>query len=196
MELKLILGIIAAAFTVSAFFPYLSSVLKKRTKPHAYSWLIWMITVGTAAFATWHGGGGFGALSLAAGALFSLFIFVLSFRYGTKNITKGDTATLLAALLAIVIWWQLENPLLAVFMVSAIDGAGYLPTYRKSWHEPWSEDLRAWVLGILSNIFALFALTEYNLLTATYLAVLLSANILLVSLCMFRRRALRKPLDQ
>lgn len=193
MEVKFLLGILAAALAIAAYVPYLRSVFSGRTKPHIYTWLIWTLTTGTAAVATWYGGGNFGSLSLFAGSALAFAVFLLSFRYGTTDITKGDTATLIAALLAILLWWQMQNPLLAVFTVSAIDALGYLPTYRKLWNAPWSEDLRAWIVTAVGNLFALAALSEYNLLTVTYLAVLFTGNSLLIILSMARRRKIRSP---
>jgi len=167
MDIKIILTIIATIIGVVAFFPYLKDTFSLKTKPHAYTWLIWAITQGTA-------------------VLFSL-------KYGTKNITKSDTAILIAILVAIVVWWQLDQPLISVIMVSVIDVIGYVPSFRKSWREPWSETLISWVLFSISNIFAILALKEYNLLTVTYLAAITSANIALFLLCFFRREFIPKP---
>ena len=193
MDVKIILTVIATAIGVVAFFPYLRDTFSLKTKPHAYTWLIWAITQGTAVFGIWHGGGGWGALNLTIGTLFVIVVFLFSIKYGTKNITKSDTAILVAALSAIIIWWRLDQPLISVIMVSMIDVIGYIPSFRKSYQEPWSETLISWILFSASNIFAILALEEYNLLTVTYLAAITSANIALFLLCFFRRKFFPKP---
>ena len=193
MDVKIILTVIATAIGVVAFFPYLRDTFSLKTKPHAYTWLIWAITQGTAVFGIWYGGGGWGALNLTIGTLFVIVVFLFSIKYGTKNITKSDTAILVAALSAIIIWWRLDQPLISVIMVSMIDVIGYIPSFRKSYQEPWSETLISWILFSASNIFAILALEEYNLLTVTYLAAITSANIALFLLCFFRRKFVPKP---
>lgn len=195
MDTKIILTIIATVIGVAAFFPYLKDTFSLKTRPHSYTWLIWAITQGTAVFGIWYGGGGWGALNLTVGIIFVIAVFLFSLKYGTKNITKSDTAILIAALLAIVVWWQLDKPLISVIMVSAIDVIGYIPSFRKSYHEPWSETLISWILFSVSNILAILALSEYNLLTVTYLTAITSANVALFLFCFFRRRFVPKPVS-
>lgn len=190
MDIKVVLALFAGIITIIAYFPYVKDIFLKRTKPHAYTWLIWAITQGTATAALWYGGGSWATLSLLVGTTLVIFVFFLSLKYGTKNITKSDTVVLILALLAIVVWWQLGNPLLAVLMVSAIDGLGYIPTYRKSWSEPRSETLSFWVGMIVVIVLSILALAEYNLLTVTYLATLGVANVILLLLCIWRRRCI------
>jgi|GEM_PF-6810987 hypothetical protein len=78
-------------------------------------------------------------------------------------------------------------------MVSAIDVIGSIPSFRKSYQEPWSETLVAWVLFLVANILIVAALEEYNLLTVTYLVVISLANIALFLICFFRRQYIPKP---
>ena len=193
IDFKLVIAIIATLLTIGAYFPYLRDVFQKKTKPHLYTWLIWAITQGTATVALLHGGGKFGAISLIVGTVLVVVVLLLSFKYGTKNITKSDTFVLIAALLAIVVWWQLNNPFIAVLMISAIDGLGYIPTLRKSFAQPWSETLSFW--GVMAIVMALtiIANAEYNALTVTYLATLAIANTAVFTLCFFRRKVIQKP---
>ncbi len=48
MDIKIISTIIATIIGVIAFFPYLKDIFSLKTKPHVYTWLIWVITQGTA----------------------------------------------------------------------------------------------------------------------------------------------------
>jgi hypothetical protein len=183
----LLIGLSSQAF-------YIRGVLRGETKPHSYTWLIWTITLGVAAAGLLDGGANvLVASSLIVGAVSVFCTFLLSFKYGTKNITRGDTVLLIASLIAIFIYLQLDQPVLAVLMVSAIDGIGYVPTYRKSWSEPWSENIPAWMLITLSYIFSVLALDSYNILTLPYLTTIMTANILLIILLFVRRRKIPKP---
>ncbi len=193
MDLKIFFTIIAAVIGVLAFIPYLRDIFLLKTKPHAYTWLIWVITQGTAVLGIWYGGGRWGALNLTVGIVLAFVVFLFSLKYGTKNITKSDTAILIAALLAILVWWQLDQPLISVIMVSAIDVIGYFPSFRKSYQEPWSETLTSWILFSVSNVFAMLALSQYNLLTLTYLVSISFANLMLFTICLARRPHVPKP---
>lgn len=190
-DIKFLFAILATTITVVAYYQYIRDIFLKKTKPHTYTWLVWAITQGTAATAILYGGGRFATISLAIGTLLVIFIFFLSFKYGTKNITRSDTFVLIVALLAIVVWWKLERPMLAVLMVSVIDGLGYIPTYRKSFIDPWTETPMFWFAMIIAGVLTLFANAEYNFLTVTYIGTLIAANIILLSILLVRRKLMR-----
>ena len=193
MSIKTVYAVISVIIGTCSFFPYLRDIFLKKTKPHSYTWLIWTITQGTAMAGIWYGGGGLGALELTIGTMLVFAIFLFSLRYGTKNITKSDGVILLLALFAIFVWWQLKNPILAVLMACAIDTLGYVPSFRKSFHEPWSETLVAYTGFCIGNGFALLALREYNILTMSYLISISMANILLIGICLVRRETVTRP---
>ncbi len=179
---------LAVIIGIIAFYPYIRDIFLKRTRPHTYTWLIWAITQGVAVAGMWYGNAGFGALGLSIGAVLVIFVFLFSLKNGTKKITLGDTIILIMALSAIVIWWQLHNPILAVLMVCLADALGYIPSYRKSWTDPWGETVLSWVLFSIGNIFAIIALAEYNILTLSYLVTICSCNIVLIIICLIRRK--------
>jgi hypothetical protein len=192
MDIKILLSVISALVMIFAYFPYLRDVILLKTKPHSYTWLIWIITQGTALAGMWVGGGRWGLLSLLVGTILVGVVFLFSLKYGTKNITKEDTIILIFAICAILVWWQLDKPLLSIIMVTLIDILGYVPTFRKSYFEPQSETLSAWFWFIVSNIFAILALSQYNLMTAMYISAITLANISLFSFCLIRRKFVSK----
>lgn len=192
-DIKIVLGVIGTLCVIVAYFPYLRDMFRGETKPHVYTWLIWFITQATATSAMILNGAGWGSAPFAIGTVLVFVVFVLCYKYGTKNITRSDTVALILALLAVVLWWQTDNPLLAVIMVSAIDGFGYLPTYRKLWSEPWSETLSSWYLFIASYVFGILALSEFSVVTLLYGVTLLIASVALVILALLRRRVIQKP---
>ena len=193
MDYKIISIILATIIGTASFVPYLKDIFKKKTKPHLYTWLVWSITQGTAVAGIIYGGGGIGAIELIIGTILVFLVFLFSLKYGSKNITKADTFVLFAALLAILVWWKLKNPLTAIFIVSLIDLLGCIPSFRKTFIEPWSETVLTWFGFALSNCFAILALHEYNFLTLTYITSLTIANLGLGILCLIRRPFVLKP---
>lgn len=195
LDYKLIVSLIATALTAYGYYPYIRDIFLKKTTPHLYTWMVWVITYGTATIAIWRGGGKFGTISMAIGAVLVLTVCLLSFKYGSKNVKRSDTFSLVAALAAIAVWWGLDNPFLAVLMVSTIDGIGYIPTFRKSFEEPWSETLLFWFIMAAINVLLLISLAEYNFLTVAYPITLVVANSTVWSICFFRRKGIAKPVN-
>ena len=152
-----------------------------------YTWLIWTITQGTAVGAMIVGGGGIASISFAVATLLVFVVFLFSFRYGTKHVTRSDTALLCVALLAIVAWVLLDTPLVSVVLVTAVDLLGYIPSIRKSYAEPQTETLSTWFLFTISNFFAIAALSEFNVLTLTYIVAITLGNMAIVGILTYRQ---------
>ncbi len=129
--LKIISIVLSVIFSVTAFFLYIREMYKSNTKPHVYTWFIWILTQGTAALGILYGNGGLGSLELFTGLIFILIIFIYSLKNGTKNIKVSDTVVFVVALSAIFAWWQLHNPVLSIFMVLE-DIFQHLENYGKS----------------------------------------------------------------
>ncbi len=195
LDYKTVFAVVAMLISTGSFINYVKSILQLRTKPHVYTWLIWSITMGTAVAALWHGHGGWGALALTLSFSYIVSIFFLSLKYGSTNITITDTIVLVLALLAIFVWWQLENILLAILMVTVIDLIGYIPSWRKSIIDPWSEAIASWGVSAVGTLCTIVALTEYNLLTVLYPLSYTVANIILVIICLVYRRGIPRPIQ-
>ena len=132
---------------------------------------------------------------MGVGTTIIFLIFLMSLKYGSRDITKSDTSILIASLVAIIVWWQLKDPLLAVLMATTIDVVGYIPSWRKSYRQPWSETVSSWILATMANIFSILALREFNILTLTYLDAITVANSILLAICILRRRSISQPVS-
>lgn len=176
MELNILFAAISVFFSAASSILFLVGVLTKKIKPHVFTFLIWAITQGTAVAGILIGGGGIGVLGPLVGEIFIIAVFILSFWYGSKNITKSDIILLVIAVSAIIIWWLVDNPLYAVLLVVLIDIVGYLPTIRKTYVDPSSEKAMLWLFGTANYTFTLLALEQYSLLTVSYPVALAIGN--------------------
>lgn len=192
MDIKLVLGVVTALFALPTFIPYIRDIIAGKTEPHTYSWLIWTILQTIGVIAGLRAGGGYGLWGLALGAFFCSVIFLLSLRYGTKNITRFDAYCLAAALVTLALYLFTDNGLLAVSLVAVIDFVGFLPTFRKGWEEPYSETLFTFGLSAFGNLLSMFALQEYTLTTVLYVGSLLFTNTTF-SLMLWYRRTYAQP---
>ncbi len=192
INFKFTLSIIAGILTVVSYIPYIISILNKKTKPHIYTWFIWAITQGTAAVAVVYGGGSFGSIALFVGTILVILIFSLSFKFGSKNITKNDTITLFIALFIILFWWISNNLYISIFLITLIDIIGYIPTIRKTYYNPYSEKIIFWLLMVIVNLLIIFSVTEYNFFTIIYVSMLLIMNFTMCILMILRRIHIKK----
>jgi hypothetical protein len=187
MNLKLISGLIASFLAIVCFIPYFRDIYKKTTEPHAYSWLIWTILQVVAVIAQLKDGSGYGSLALAIGSFFCFLVFILSLRYGTKNINKFDKWCLIASLITIVLYITLKNPVWSVILITTTDFVAFLPTFRKGYEEPESETPITFAIAAISEIFSLMALGKYTMTTVLYLASLLITNSVMMAIVYVRR---------
>jgi hypothetical protein len=140
-EFKIIISSVAVILGFVGYVPYLRDILKGRTKPHIYSWFIWGF-LGIILFALQvSAGAGVGTWSLLAVTLISFLIFFLGLKNGQKDITKTDTLFFILAILALVLWLLVKQPILSAILITLVDMLGFAPTIRKSWSKPHSETL-------------------------------------------------------
>jgi|SaaInlLV_10m_DNA_4_1040232.scaffolds.fasta_scaffold07197_3 hypothetical protein len=187
-DIKLFWWLLSIPFTIFLFAPYIKDILAKKTEPHMYTWLIWSITmiIATLWWIQWWWK--LLIISLWIPTLFAIFTFLLSLKYGTKDITRFDIWVLILAILAIFIFLVIKSALLAVLLVSFIDALWYIPTYRKTYNKPYSETLIFWIWWVILNILMLLSVHDYNLLTTSYILTIWAANFWLAILIILRRK--------
>ena len=190
MDIKFVFGIMSAIVALVCFIPYIKDILKKQTKPHIYTWLIWLILQTVAVISQFKDGAGYGAWGLTVGLTFCFCIFLLSFKYGTKDIKKFDIFCLVSSFIIIGFYLISKNPLVTMILITIIDFIGFLPTFRKGFNDPNTETTSTFALSALSNIFSLVALQNYTIVTTLYLASLAISNSSFVIMIELRKRAL------
>lgn len=174
--------------TLTGYYFYFRDIFAHKTKPHAYSWLVWVLLTTIAFAGQLHDSGGVGSYVTGVTTAVSFVIFFLAVKQGEKDITRSDRINLAAALLAIVPWLIIGNPVFSVILISIIDFLGFLPTIRKSWHKPHEETLIHYVLAGLKFVLAIIALENYTISTWFYPATLVAANLFFVAMLVTRRK--------
>ena len=192
VDIKVILGLLAAGVAIINYWPYLIGTINKTLKPHAFSWIVWTLMTGITFFAQVTDGAGPGAWATGATAVTLLVIAVLSIRNGGYKITTSDKISFVGALSAIPIWVLTSDPLWAVIVVTAVEALGFFPTYRKGYMRPHDESVFAFMLTILKYSLALAALKNYTLTTTMFpIALIVLSSALIVEL-LWRRREIKR----
>ena len=119
---------------------------------------------------------GVGAIPTAASEIFTLVIFLLSLKYRFKGIKKIDTLFLILALLGIVPWVLTKDPTISVIVAVGIDVVAFIPTLRKTWVEPRSENAVLYAMNAARHILALFSMEAYNIATTLHSIAMITTN--------------------
>lgn len=77
-----------------------------------------------------------------------------------------DFICLILSVLTIFIWIMTRNLVFSAVLLVFIDVVSCIPTLRKTWINPQTEDKIAWIISFLSIIFAFLAIENYSVLTA------------------------------
>lgn len=75
---------------VAGYIPYFRTIALGRTKPHAFTWLVWAALTGVAFAGQVVDGGGPGAWVTGFTAAVSVVIFFIALWRGEKNIVRAD----------------------------------------------------------------------------------------------------------
>lgn len=172
-----------------SYIPYFRDIFKGRTKPHAFSWLVWAALSGIIFFAQIAEGGGIGSLITGFTASMCLVIGLLAIKYGDWDIKIIDWLSLGGAIIAMISWLITTKPLAAVFLVVITEVLGFIPTFRKTFYKPKEETLITFLLSAVKHNFTLAALENFNLTTALQPIFLILANVLFVIMIIWRRKS-------
>lgn len=190
MDIKIILGTIAAILALISSFVYIKDIFRGNTKPHTYTWLIWSIVTTIAFFGQWVSGGGPGSWATGVAAIVTIFTLILSLRggYGTKDITKFDKVCLALALLSILPWLLVKSVLWSVILATLIDLIAFFPTMRKTWYAPRSESLGSMYIDAVKHSLSMFSMGNYSLINLIYPAGVLITKFVIIGEIVFLRK--------
>ena len=175
-------AIIASLLAIVGNVPYLNDIVKKRVRPHPYTWLVWSIVSCIIFFGQVAKGAGIGALPTASAEIFTIIIFFFSLQYGFKHIRKVDTLFFIIALLGIIPWIITKDPTPSGIIAVAIDLTAFAPTIRKTWGDPKTETQTLYSMNVLRHILMLISLQSYNIATTLHSIAMITTNSLMISL--------------
>lgn len=192
MFYKEIFSALAIAITFYAFLPYIHSIKDGVTRPHVFSWIIWGSTTFIVFLATLAEKGGAGAWPIGISGIITIYVAFLAYvNKSDTSITPVDWVFFLAALGSIPLWYFTSDPVWSVVILTCIDAAGFVPTFRKAFYQPFSENLIFYNLFIVRNTFVLVALYHYSLTTVLFPATIAFLTLLFVVMVLYRQQVLR-----
>jgi hypothetical protein len=186
-DITAIAGKVAGIVSLAAYGPYILAILRGKTRPNRASWWIWTVVgfmLGTSYYCSGADHTLWAPVSYAIGPIATA---ILSIKYGEGGWTRFDRCCLLGAGVSVALWWTFGSPLIALLINLLIDFMGALPTIRKAYQEPESEDRVAWTLFVAGNLANLFAVERWTFSIAAYPIYMLLCNGLITTLVFVRR---------
>jgi hypothetical protein len=160
VNIKNILSILAGILFAIGYIPYITAILRRRTKPAKASWIIWgtLDTITLAGMIAKHSVNG-----QILGAVVGVWIvIILALKRGTPGWTNLDKLCLVGAALGIVLWQTFNNPVLAIVTSQIVIFLGSIPTFVSAWQDPSRENKLAWTIYWISCILAVFAIPKWT----------------------------------
>ena len=192
IDYKIIIWVLAILTVFYGYGKYIIDVLKWKTKPHVYSWIVFLIMASISFLIQYNDGAWPWSWAFWTSTVTTFVIVVLAFFYGTKNITPSDTISFILALVSIILYVIISNPVYALILVIFITGLAFYPIFRKSYYKPHEETLITYILAWGRTFISIFAIYNFSLLTVAYPVFIVWVNVSLVSMILVRKRQLKK----
>ena len=185
-------SIVGAVLLVGVMGHYYHGIFKWVIKPHAYTWLIFSVMNGVSFFIQIAVGGWLGSYIFWLNFFFCFAIFLLSLKYGEKNITKSDTLFLSLAGLLIVFWLILDLPVISTVLIICIDLLALLPTFRKSYSKPNEETVVMYIMSAVIFWLSILGIQDYSFLTVWHQTGIIVFDLSLALFIVTRRIQLKR----
>jgi hypothetical protein len=190
-DLAPVLGVAAAIIGLADMAPYVRDTVRRSTRPHCGTWLIWTALAIVVSLSQHADGGSWSVAMAVAQAVTNGLVLALAIRFGTSQVNGLELTLIALAGAGVAGWVLLDDPLVATACVVAADLIAAGMMVPKAWCDPGSETLStfAWasLAGALSAA-AVGALEPSLLLYPVYYCLINGGLALLIGA---RRSAVR-----
>ena len=190
LSTKEFLGVLSGALSVVGYVPYMCDILKGRTRPHIFSWVIWTLVVGVAFAAQVFENAGPGSWAAGLVCIICAVVVVLTFKKGDRSVTRGDWISFVLGLAAIPVWRMMDDPLWAVVLVLFVYAMAYYPTFRKSYSRPHEETLFMYVVGAIGYAVSVLAMENFMAASLFFPLGAVAMDVVFITMVVWRRRVL------
>ena len=187
-QIKDILTILGIIICFVWYYPYFRDIIKGKTRPHAFSWLIWWILIGMSFVIQLQEHGWFGSWVNGVTACICLIIAGIWFYKKEISYTKIDWICLWLAGVAFLLLIMTKNPFYTILLISFTDFLGFIPTYKKIYSHPHSETILTWYLMNVRTFLWIIAMDVYSFNTIFYPIIIFLLNASAIILMHYRKR--------
>ena len=176
------LAILGALANFAGGLSYVRAILRREATPNRVTWSLWALVPLIAGAAQWSSGVGISTLVVLSVAASPACVVLASFVVdkGSWKLGPFDYICGACALAALALWAMTGDPVTAIVLSILGDFAAALPTVRKAWLAPETEDRPAYVLALVGMILGILSVQETTFPAYAFNAYLLFASTVLV----------------
>jgi len=180
-----ILVAVATALAILSYVPYIRSILKGKTRPSRATFGIWAL-ISVVEVGSYTASGARSTLLLPlVYAIGGIAVFCLSLTRGVGGTQKVDLFCLAGALLGVICWVLTKNPHVALYLSMLASGFGFVPTIKKAYFQPETEDALAWSLSGVAAVLNVLAISNRVVYNYSYPLFMLVFDGLIALLAVF-----------
>ncbi len=186
--------LLGAALGLIGSLRYAFATARGRARPNLVTWSLWAAAplIGFSAQVS-SGVGLHATLTLAAG-LGPLIVVVSGLVTAHSRVRVGpfDIGCATVALIALFLWLEWGSASLAVVAAVSADAVAALPTIRKAWNDPDSENLFFYAMVCLGALITLLTIDSWEPESWVFAAYIVALTALLITVISGRRRRSRR----
>ncbi len=180
-----LIGQIAGLIAFIAFIPYFLSILRGETRPERATFAIWSFVNIVTLLSYFAAGARETIWILFVYTVLQIAVFILSLKYGMGGFNKFDIICLGGATLGMLLWIITKNPLTALYLAVFSEFLGWVPTVKKVYLFPETENTLSWSIGAVATLLNLFALTSLKPEISLYPIYLFLGEFIITFLLLF-----------
>lgn len=172
---------------------YAWRTLQGRASPNRVTFFLWSAAPLIGFLAQLDEGVGLPSVLTLAIGVGPALVFLASFfgRAAPWRLTAFDLGCGAVSVVALIIWLSMDNPTVAVIFAVLADLLGGIPTIRKAWRAPQTEDWRFFALSGTNGAITLLTITSWDVATWSFPVYITVVGYGIALIVLVRRPALR-----
>lgn len=193
------LGVAAALIGLADMVPYLRDTVRRSTRPHRGTWLIWTVLAVVVSLSQQADGASWSVAMAVTQAATNGLVLALAIRLGTGGLSALDASLIALAAAGVGGWLLAGDPLVATACVVVADLVAAAMMVPKTWRDPASETVSTFAGASLAGALSAAAVAAPDPSLMLYPAYYCLVNGALALLIVGRRSAasagqrLRRP---
>jgi hypothetical protein len=195
-ELAPVLGVAAAFIGLADMAPYVRDIVRRSTRPHCGTWLIWTVLAVVVSLSQRADGGSWSVAMAVAQAVTNGLVLALAIRLGSGGVSRPEVTMIALAGAGVAGWLLVSDPLVATACVVAADLIAAAMMVPKTWRDPGSETVSTFAWASLAGALSAVAVGALEASLLLYPAYYCLVNGGLALLIVSRRAAIRAGLPR
>jgi len=193
MDSHLVFAVFSAVFVVYSFSVYVRGMLFGTTRPNLVSYILWFALLFIAVVAQYSSGASWSVVMPTMALVCCIAIIgLILFGYGYRHYSLLDGVCFVLGLCAIAAWYFTNEPRFAIVISLTASFIAAIPTIAKTYRDPYSEHVGAWVANFVAGFFSLLSTRIIDTANLAYPVYILLESALITGLAFLGQRSMRR----